>query len=150
MPIPLAIKLPGLRWLFQVDVELLDDDSLEDWLPDPVVLAVLLAGVFGMELVFPLIMSAVPLESSEYVVPEIVIASPGFSVVPGARTYSVVPSRRVGEYVLPSIVRAGAEVTPGRPRVEVTPLTTMTDPDAEAGIEIVVPDIVMMPPGVRV
>lgn len=132
-------------------MELLDELPLEeDWLPDPVVVALLLVGVFGIELVFPLMTSAVPFESREYVVPEIVIASPGFNVVPGPRTYSVVPSRTVAENVFPSIVRAGAAVMPGRPRVEVTPLTTITDPDAEAGIEIVVPDTVMTPPGVRV
>lgn len=62
-----------------------------------VVLALLLAGAFDIELVLPLIMSAVPFGSREYVVPEIVTASPGFSVVPPPKLYSVVPSRIVAE-----------------------------------------------------
>jgi hypothetical protein len=45
-----------------------------DFFEEPVVLAVLLAGVVGIELVFPLMTSAVPDGSRENVVPDTVTA----------------------------------------------------------------------------
>jgi hypothetical protein len=133
---PLHTKLPKSRALVELLALL-------------VVLALLLAGVRGMVLVCPLITSAVPCLSSEYVVPEIVTDSPGLSVVPGASTYSVVPSRTFGVYVLPLMVKAAA-VTGPLPIVDVTPLMTTTEPDADAGMLNVVPEMVRTPPGVRV
>lgn len=130
-PIPLQMKSPASR----PRVEL------------AVVLALLLAGRTGMLLVAPLTMSAVPCGSRLYVVPLIVIAWPGRSVIPGARTNSVVPSRVVAVYVLPLMVSSGAAVRGLLPKVEVTPLMTMT---LFAGMLYVVPETVTTPPGVRV
>ena len=101
---PLAMKFPAF---LELEVELV----LELFDAEGVVVALLLAGVLAMVLVFPLTTSAVPFLSSEYVVPDTVIASPGFRVVPGETTYSVVPSRTVAETVLPPMVSAGAAVT---------------------------------------
>lgn len=115
------------------------------------VLALLLAGMRGILLVWPFMTSAVPWESSEYVVPETVTAEPGFRVTPCASANSVVPSRTLAAYVLPFIVScAAARVMGICGMVDVTPLMTMTDPDAEAGMLNVVPDTVRTPPGVRV
>ncbi|KAF2689476.1 hypothetical protein K458DRAFT_413754 [Lentithecium fluviatile CBS 122367] len=137
---PLAIKSPGSRVVVELELEpelellpdvlelLADDDDL-------VVDALLLAGVFGMVLVFPSIMSAVPLGSREYVVPDTTMDSPGFSVWPSPITNSVVPSRTVAEYVLPLIVRAAAAVMGPWPKVDVWPLITTTEPDADTGSE---------------
>jgi hypothetical protein len=55
-------------------------------------------------------------------------------------------------YVMPSIVSAGPSVMIAVPEksVEVTPLMTMTELEALAGMEYVVPETVSMPPGVSV
>jgi hypothetical protein len=145
MPKPLAIYSPGSREVVNLlpSVLMLFDG-------DAVVLAVLLAGVRGIVLVLPSTTRAVPLGSSEYVVPETTTDAPALSVVPCPSTNSVVPSRTVAEYVLPSMVRAAAAVMGPWPSVEVSPLMTTTEPDADAGREYVVPEIVRAPPGVNV
>lgn len=135
---PLHTKLPTSRAF----VEELDGVA--------VVLALLLAGILGIVLVLPLITSAVPAPSNENVVPDIVTTSPGRNVTPGPNTYSIVPSLTLAVYVFPSIVSAAAAVMGPFANVDVTPLITMTKPEAEAGILNVVPEMVRTPPGVRV
>lgn len=148
MPIPLAMKSPGSRTV-RADLELRLLLALPD--ADRDVLALLLTGVLGNELVLPLMISVVPFGSRLNVVPETTMDWPGFNVVPGPSTYSVVPSRTVPEYVFPSIVRSGPGVMgPDRLIVDVTPLITTTEPEAVAGMEMVVPERTMTPPGVRV
>jgi hypothetical protein len=150
-PIPLAIKLPGALLLPVVVVELpLEPLLVEFRAPDPVVLALTVAG--PIVLVWPLIIMKLADGPSEYVVPEIVTAGPpGVNVVPGPMTTSVVPSTTVAEYVWPFRVRIAATVTgPGLLSVEVTPLTTTTEPEPLAGRLYTVPLTVSTPPGVRV
>ena len=162
IPIPLAMKFPGARWVVEVFEEVFEEIlllpplllslSVElDLLAKSVILTVLLAGVFDIVLVLPLTTSAVPDGSRKKVVPEIVTASPGLRVVPGPREYWVVPSTTEAENVFPFIVSAGAAVIgPFFPSVEVTPLTTTTEPEPVEGIESVVPEITRLPPGVSV
>jgi hypothetical protein len=89
-----------------------------------------------MLLVLPFTTSAVPDLSRLYVVDEMVMAWPGFSVAEELSTYSVVPFCFVAAYVLPSMVSAGAGVMrAGDARDVVTPLMTMRGFDAEAGRE---------------
>jgi len=111
-----------------------------------VVLADVLAGVDPIVLVLEPTISAVPDESRLIFVPETVITPPGVRVVPGPRTYSVIPLETVAEKVWPFSVRAGG---PPMPKTEVCPFTTTT-PEAEAGSEKVVPETITCPPGVRV
>lgn len=83
----------------------------------------------------------------EYVVPETVKALPGTSVCPAPTTKAVVPSFTEALILLcPSSVRAGEAAL----SVEVAPFATTTEPEPDAGIENVVPELVTTPPGVRV
>ena len=148
-PIPLAMKLPGALLLVVVVEPPLELLLVEFRAPDPVVLALTVAG--PIVLVWPLTIMKLADGPSEYVVPEIVTAGPpGVSVVPGPMTTSVVPSTTVAEYVWPFRVRIAAAVTGPGLSVEVTPLTTMTEPEALAGRLYTVPLTVSTPPGVRV
>lgn len=82
MPSPLAMNSPGSRDVVELLelLELLDVLLMLD--EEAVVLALLLAGVLGTVLVLPLMTSAVPFGSREYVVPDTTTESPGFRVVP--------------------------------------------------------------------
>lgn len=106
----------------------------------------MVACAFGIVEVAPLITRSEAPDAKDNVVP------PGSVTVPPA--VSVWPLIRYDEpelavYVVPAMVKTGASVwLPLEPNVCVTPL--MTTPEPLLASEIVVPDTVMTPPGVRI
>lgn len=83
----------------------------------------------------------------ENVVPETVTAFPGATVCPGATTNAVVPLT-MEALILLCVSREMTGVGPEN--VEIAPFTTKTEPDADEGMENVVPETVTAVPGASV